>query len=85
MESIYIQNNGGIACVGDELAAQGAEKSGAIRHQFGDRRIPDGALTVYRTNEIGGWFGVARSGGKRLCRFRSFDRALSAAQRLAGK
>lgn len=82
METIYVQNNGGMACVGDYLAAHAVEKVGALRQGFGDR-IPPGSLIVYRTNEIGGWFGVRRSEQHgRLCRFRSFDRAIAAAQRI---
>lgn len=83
METIYVQNSGGMACVGDDLAARAAEKIGALRQGLGVR-IPPGSLIVYRTNEIGGWFGVARSEQHgRLCRFRSFDRTLAAAQRIA--
>lgn len=85
METIYVQNSGGMACVGDDLAALAAEKIGALRQGFGDR-IPPGSLTVYRTNEIGDWFGVRRSEQHgRLCRFRSFNRTLAAAQRIAKK
>ena len=83
METIYVQSSGGMTCVGDVLAARAAEKVGALRQGPGDR-IPPGSLIVYRTNEIGGWFGVARSEHHgRLCRFRSFDRTLAAAQRIA--
>lgn len=83
METIYVQNSGGMTCVGDDLAEYAAEKIGALRQESGDR-IPPGSLIVYRTNEIGGWFGVARTEHHgRLCRFRSFDRTLTAAQRIA--
>lgn len=83
MESIYVENGGGMACVGDDLATRAVTKVGAVRVMHGDR-LPAGSLRVYRTNEKDGWFGVARSGvAGRICRFRKFDRALLAAVRIA--
>ncbi|MDF3851384.1 hypothetical protein [Achromobacter denitrificans] len=83
METIYVENGAGMSCVGDDLAVRAVTKVGAVRVMHGDR-IPAGSLRVYRTNEKGGWFGVARSGVLgRICRFRNFDRALSAALQIA--
>ncbi len=83
MESIYVENGGGMSCVGDDLATHAVTKAGAVRVLHGDRP-PSGSLKVYRTNEQGEWFGVARTDVLgRICRFRNFDRALAAAVRIA--
>lgn len=77
---IYVMNNGGMSCVGDKNANTALNKPNVILLKFGDCFPPDGSIIVYKTNEIGGWFGIRVQGTTgRLFRFRSFKRTLAKA------
>ncbi|MDH0520840.1 hypothetical protein U2261_10485 [Achromobacter xylosoxidans] len=80
--AVYVMSNDGLSCVGSDLAITAARAAGVVLHKHGDGPIPRGELVVYRAEP--GWFGVRRTGTEgRILRRRSFDRALTAAQRIA--
>lgn len=84
MKPVYVMNNKGLSCVGEENAKVAAKDTRVVLVSFGDRMPSCGSFVVYRTNEAGGWFGVRQAGREgRILRRRSFRAAVSAAFRLA--
>lgn len=84
MGTVFVMNNAGLSCVGDENAKIVTSDPNVVLLKFGERVPPSGSVIVYRTNEAGGWFGVRRSGREgRILRRRCFRAAISAASRLA--
>ncbi|TRM53241.1 hypothetical protein YH64_009070 [Achromobacter sp. LC458] len=82
MATVHVMHNGGMACVGDELAKSVTHIPGVSLCPLGYHNLPDTALMVYRAEP--GWFAIRRKGmAGRLKRFQSFDRALAAAKRIA--
>lgn len=82
METVHVMHNGGLACVGDEHAKSVGNVPGVSLCPFGYHKLAENALMVYRAEP--GWFAIRRNGMTgRIKRFQSFERALSAAKRIA--